>query len=258
MQKNRIFGFSRFLTVLKTGNPNPITILTSDDSFRVKTPGRFLPCQNTRKNRLNYEDVVAFNLLHPYEREFLPTDWPTLLAAGNFGHALEEEFVKCGKTAWVDETLSLKRKFDYLSRHYYWIKFFMGKRPIIPRMIGFQLRFEGSSNLGRKIAYFMESGCYNYKRGILVTDMLARGNRVNETKAISAKMYRPDRVEPMNLSKAISVVFILYSAMVLLGTKEVSLVSLNRRRCDNPGPSMVEELKLTVNDHDHSRLLLAS
>ncbi|OXA45898.1 hypothetical protein Fcan01_19145, partial [Folsomia candida] len=138
---------------------------------------QFLHWLIREKNRLNYEDVVAFNLLHPYEREFLPTDWPTLLAAGKFGHAQEEEFVKCGKTAWVDDSFLLKSKFDYLGRHYYWIKFFMGKRPIIPRMIGFQFRFEGTSNLGRKIAYFMESGCYNYKRGNLVTEMLAHGNR---------------------------------------------------------------------------------
>ncbi|OXA45896.1 hypothetical protein Fcan01_19147 [Folsomia candida] len=201
-------------------------------------------------NRLNYEDVVAFNLLHPYERELVPTDWPTLLASGKLGQALEEEFVKCGKTAWVDDSLSLKRKFDYLSRHYYWIKFFMGKRPIIPRMIGFQLRFEGSSNLGRKIAYFMESGCYNYKRGILVTGILARGNRVNEIKAISAKMNRPDRVEPMNLSKAISIVFILYGVMVLVA----SLTGL-KSKTEGHGPGDPAKFSYAQNFHFKSTSL---
>lgn len=37
-------------------------------------------------------------------------------------------------------------------RNYYWIKFFMGKRPILQRQKGFHLRNQGFSNLGRRIA----------------------------------------------------------------------------------------------------------
>lgn len=103
----------------------------------------------------------------------------------------------------------------YICRHYYWIKFFVGKRPMMRRGKGFHLSNDGISRLGRKIRAFIESGCYHYKINMPTSSELS-GNMRNYTKSIVESMQRPDLFEPLNLSKAISAVFIIFSGMLLV------------------------------------------
>lgn len=76
--------------------------------------------------------MLAFNLLHPFEREFVPENWTSLPKIHKFEEArakelmetyqqelakgYEKELVKCGRTVWVDTVVPLKKKLDYLSR----------------------------------------------------------------------------------------------------------------------------------------------
>ncbi|OXA45875.1 hypothetical protein Fcan01_19221 [Folsomia candida] len=59
----------------------------------------------------------------------------------------------------------------------------------------------------------MESGCYHFMRGVFMGQDIASENKKIRTEEIAANMTRPERLEPLNLSKAISAVFIILGAM---------------------------------------------
>ncbi|OXA37150.1 hypothetical protein Fcan01_28079 [Folsomia candida] len=186
------FAFWRHPTLMITRTS--AHLLAGFDSTMQKLLSKELPD--------SYEDVLAYSLLFPYDREYLPDDWVSRLNDTQLETVFEEELLKCGRTAWVDHTVPLKEKFDHLSRHYYWKKFFMGKHPFLRRMRGLQLHNEGISRLGRRISAFVESGCYHYQQTLL--SKLGSSKMSNHTKDKLAKMSRPSLFEPLNLSKSIS------------------------------------------------------
>lgn len=54
--------------------------------------------------------------MHPLEREFLPEGLSNVQTATQMDELYEKELLKCGRSVWVDATIQLRNKLNYLAR----------------------------------------------------------------------------------------------------------------------------------------------
>jgi hypothetical protein len=79
------------------------------------------------------EDAILLNLIVP-EHMSIPTSYINCKWNYSFASAVEEEIVKCGRSAYADIKSVVDLEHEYLKKHYPWIKFSLSKEEISKKM----------------------------------------------------------------------------------------------------------------------------
>jgi hypothetical protein len=83
---------------------------------------------NSRK-----EDAILVNLIVP-EHMSVPTSYANGKWNYSFASAVEEEIIKCGRSAYADIRSVVDLEHRYLTKHDPWIKFFLSKEEVLKQM----------------------------------------------------------------------------------------------------------------------------
>jgi hypothetical protein len=79
------------------------------------------------------EDAILINLIVP-EHMSVPTSYLNGKWNYSFASAVEEEIIKCGRSAYADIRSDVDLEHRYLTKHYPWIKFFQSKEEVSKQM----------------------------------------------------------------------------------------------------------------------------
>jgi hypothetical protein len=85
------------------------------------------------------EDAIVLNLLVPAHMS-VPTSYSTGKWNYSYASAVEEEIIKCGRSAYAAIRSVVELEHEYLTKHYPRIKFFMSKEEIYKEMYSWMFR----------------------------------------------------------------------------------------------------------------------
>lgn len=152
------------------------------------------------------------NLFHPKQRHFI-RDSENL---GNLSFSesikkVESEVVACGKTAFVSKSSKLQSEFEYLSRKYFWKKFYKSRDTLNLVPAGALFQKPGSSKVPLYYQALHEAGIV----GRLMTEKERKRNkRIKRAVNYSAGNFR----NKMTMDGCIVTLFILCAVLAAVGS----------------------------------------
>lgn len=166
----------------------------------------------TERNANLRFDQLWINLYHPNAQHF-PGDFLVPVHYTRISEMVarvEGQVVACGQTAFVAEVSETQSEFEYLSRNYYWNKFYMSRDILEAMPTGVSFEKPGTSRVPGYYRSLTESGIV----GRLMREHWARRNYRRQS---VGNYTAPEFSDKMTMNGCIHTLFILCAALAGLG-----------------------------------------
>lgn len=150
--------------------------------------------------------------------EYQSSDFPDIPEIEQYIE-IEKKIVSCQigkKTAFDDLTSTIRKQANYLSGHYHWLTFTVGKAPILYVSMAWILQSDVPTPLTNYLERLVEAGIYQKLNDYFTSNIPNKIEREEYTKNVTQQYGDRLRVKPITLRDSIQTIFIIYLAGILL------------------------------------------
>jgi hypothetical protein len=153
---------------------------------------------------------------------FFPRDPPPIVTSQNTElwfteSVIENELVKCRKSALIGDEPSVSAEFDYLRKNYEGAPFQTGSVDYLGRIVGWGFEHPGNSSMPGILRQFVERGILGQlARSARITKYLKRRQGTKNILRDEIEV-RESRTKPLELGGSIQTIFIIWAALLSSG-----------------------------------------
>lgn len=171
---------------------------------------QFFPVSTLKREKNTIEEILVYSLRFPQHALPAPLD--------NSSETLriEEELVKCGRTAYVDYHKQILNEKNYLTKRYgKLLQFSTGKEMLLPKNIGWTFDPSLQSRIPIHFQYLVQSGIYNFLKAC---ERLAKSRgRENQTSVLTSRIItKMEKATLSQLSGNIQTIFWVYISATII------------------------------------------